>query len=72
MGKKKPSPRYNVVSVRFSDEDMLVLKRLLKKRRATASAVLRHALATLGRLENLAIPRSQHASEEPSVANAGP
>jgi hypothetical protein len=46
MGKMKESPRYNVIAVRVTDEDMRLLKFLSKKRKTTYSQLIREALAS--------------------------
>lgn len=53
MGREKESPRYNVVSVRVSDDEMLMLRQLRKQRKETISELLRYALtATLKPQQN--------------------
>lgn len=46
MGRMKELPRYNVIAVRITDEEMKLLKYLSKKRRTTYSQLIREALAT--------------------------
>ncbi|WP_041245614.1 hypothetical protein [Geotalea uraniireducens] len=46
MGRMKESPRYNVIAVRITDEEMMLLKYLSKKRKTTYSQLIREALAT--------------------------
>jgi hypothetical protein len=44
----KESPRYNVIAVRVTDEEMMALKYLSKKRKTTYSQLIREALARAG------------------------
>lgn len=48
VGKMKEAPRYNVIAVRVTDEDMRLLKYLSKKRKTTYSQLIREALASAG------------------------
>lgn len=47
MGRMKEFPRYNVISVRVTDEEMTILKYLSDKHRTTYSQLLRKALAAI-------------------------
>ena len=47
MGKMKESPRYNIISVRVTDEQLLRLQRLLGRRQTTVSELVREALERL-------------------------
>lgn len=65
MGMFKQNPRYNVVSLRVSDEDMKILKRLVTREQMTISDLLRDALEVLRqRLEESQplppLPQSAH------------
>ena len=48
VGKMKESPRYNVIAVRVTDEEMMALKYLSKTRKTTYSQLIREALARGG------------------------
>ncbi len=48
MGKRKEFPRYNVISVRVTDEQMMFLKRMCRKGNTTCSQVIRETLVTAG------------------------
>lgn len=48
MGKMKESPRYRVVSVRVSDEEMLFLKHICEEENTTCSQFIRAMLARAG------------------------
>jgi hypothetical protein len=45
MGRMKEFPRYNVIAIRVTDEEMKLLKYLSQKRRTTYSQLIREALA---------------------------
>jgi predicted transcriptional regulator len=44
MGKFKDQPRYNVVSIRVSDEEKELLEKMTRKDRTSLSSLLREAL----------------------------
>ena len=44
MGAMKPCPRYNVVSLRVSDDEMEALCKLTKKSKKSISEIMREAL----------------------------
>ncbi len=47
MGRMKESPRYNVISVRITDEQLILLKRLRSQHKISVSALMREALDRL-------------------------
>ena len=47
MGRMKETPRYNVISARITDEQMLLLKRLRSEHEISFSALIREALERL-------------------------
>ena len=44
MGVKKSNPRYNVVSLRITDEEQEVLRHIMKKQSKNISDILREAI----------------------------
>lgn len=44
MGAMKEQPRYNIVSLRISDEERLVLERFVQKTHRSVSQLMREAL----------------------------
>ena len=58
MKMRKLSPRYNVVSLRISDEDLSAIKCLLMREQITISELMRDALQVVrSRLEDQERPR---------------
>ncbi len=47
MGKMKECPRYNVISVRITDEQLVLLRRLRSEHKISVSALMREALDRL-------------------------
>ncbi|HEX8960157.1 MAG TPA: ribbon-helix-helix protein, CopG family [Geobacteraceae bacterium] len=48
MGKMKEFPRYNVVSLRVTDEEMKFLKQKCEKENTTCSQLIREILSSAG------------------------
>jgi predicted transcriptional regulator len=46
MGKYKEHPKYNVVSIRVSDEEKAVLEEISRRDRTTVTDLMRAAIAT--------------------------
>ena len=53
MGKYKESPKYNVVSMRISDEEKLTLKEMTRRSSKSISQLMREAIRLYSPIANI-------------------
>lgn len=53
MGRMRENPRYNVISMRISDQEQQFLEEVMQKSRKSASEIMRAALKYLMREQTL-------------------
>lgn len=57
MGKYKETPRYNVVSLRISDEEMATLTEMMRLRSKSLSRLLREAMHLYALQSDATVPQ---------------